>query len=385
MSGLQLALALTGGGARAAYQVGCLRYVARAFPHVHPTILTGVSAGAINAAHIASSRRGFAETIERLRELWLSLDTEQVYRVDARSLASHVSGWGLRLLAGGRAFAPQLRGMVDTQPLRDFLARHLPHGEAGTLHEVQRNIDDARIDALAISTTDYATGQSVTYVQGRDLSLWTRPQRRAEHVAMSIEHVMASAALPLFFPAVHLGEDRLGGSWHGDGGIRLTAPLSPALHLGASHILAVSPRFLRDEEAVRRERSPHYPAPARIAGVLMNSIFLDMLDHDAMQMARINRLVSALPADARDGLRTVKVLILRPSRDLGHLAGDYERQLPRMFRFLERGLGTREAKSADFLALVLFERAYLSRLIELGEEDAHHRHEEIAAFLATDA
>ncbi len=378
MSRLQLALALTGGGARAAYQVGCLRYIARAFPHIHPTILTGVSAGAINAAHIASSRLGFAETIERLCDLWLSLDTEQVYRVDARSLAGHVTGWGMRLLSGGREFSPQLRGMVDTLPLRNFLATHLAQSDGGVLHEVQRNVDDGRIDALAISTTDYATGQSVAYVQGRDLSLWTRPQRRAEHTRMSIDHVMASAALPLFFPAVHLGD-----GWHGDGGIRLTAPLSPALHLGASHILAVSPRFLRDDAALQRERTQHYPAPARIAGVLMNSIFLDMLDHDAMQMARINRLVKALPPGTRDALRAGEVLILRPSRDLGHLAGNYEAQLPRMFRFLERGLGTREAKSADFLALVLFERAYLSRLIELGEEDAHRRHEVIAAFLAT--
>lgn len=376
MTQFQLALALTGGGARAAYQVGCLRYIARAFPHVHPTILTGVSAGAINAAHIASSRRGFAETVDTLSSLWLSLDTEQVYRVDARSLFGHVAGWGTRLLTGGKAFAPQLRGMVDTQPLRDFLAHHLPHGDAGVLQHVQRNIDDARIDALAISTTDYATGQSVTYVQGRDLALWSRPQRRAVHTQLSIEHIMASAALPMFFPAVHLDD-----GWHGDGGIRLTAPLSPALHLGASHILAVSPRFLRDEDALRSERTHHYPAPARIAGVLMNAIFLDMLDHDAMQMARINRLVRAMPEDVRGDLRPVKVLILRPSRDLGHLAGDYETQLPRMFRFLERGLGTREGRSADFLALVLFEHAYLSRLIELGEEDAMRRHDAIAEFL----
>ena len=377
MTQFQLALALTGGGARAAYQVGSLRYIARHFSHVHPTILTGVSAGAINAAHIANSPHGFAPTIERLRDLWLSLNTEQVYRVDARSLFGHMGGWGARLLAGGRPVAPQLRGMVDTMPLRRFLAEHLAHTDDGRLATVQRNIDDARIHALAISTTSYATGQSITYVQGREMPLWSRPQRRTLPAQLTIEHVMASAALPMFFPAVHLGD-----GWHGDGGIRLTAPLSPALHLGATHILAVSPRFLRDEASINADRTQQYPSPARIAGVLMNAIFLDMLDHDVLQMNRINALLAAQPPEKRPAdIRPVQVLVLRPSQDLGHLAADFEVQLPRLFRFMERGFGTREGRSADALALVMFEQAYLARLIELGEADAASRHADIERFL----
>lgn len=380
MSERQIALALTGGGARAAYQVGWLRHLAHAFPELRPTILTGVSAGAINAAFLASSRRPFRETVERLAQLWLSIDTDRVYRVDARSVLGHVGGWGARLLFGGSDDSPRLRGMVDTVPLRGFLAEHLPLEADGVLANVERNLNEGRIDALAISTTSYATGESVTFAAGRPLTGWARPRRRVVHERLTIEHVMASAALPLFFPAIRLGD-----GWHGDGGIRLTAPLAPALHLGATHILAVSPRYLRAAEGGDHAPPLDYPTPARIGGVLMNALFLDMLDHDVQQMQRINGLLARLPKPARGGLRRVNVLVSRPSRDLGVLASDYEARLPRLFRFFERGIASTEGRSSDFLALVLFERDYLARLIELGEHDAAQRHDELAAFLAEPA
>lgn len=372
----QLALALTGGGARAAYQVGCLRYIAGAFPDFHPEIITGVSAGAINAAHLASSTRSMRDAVERLHALWLNIGTEQVYRVDARSLASHVLGWGARLVSGGRSFGPGLRGMVDTSPLRHFLTANLPHDQEGVLVNIANNLEQGRLNAVAISTTSYETGRSITWVQGNSMTAWTRRDRASVHTSLSIEHVMASAALPVFFPAVNLE-----GTWQGDGGIRLTAPLSPAVHLGATKVLAVSPRYLPPPSQVHLQRGNPYPTPARIAGVLMNSVFLDMLDHDELQMQRINELLRAMPASAHGNLRHVDVLILRPSRDLAALAGAFEVKLPKLFRFLQRGLGTRQTRGADALAMVMFEQGYLSRLVALGEEDASARHAEIDAFL----
>jgi NTE family protein len=372
MSHRVTALALTGGGARAAYQVGCLRAISRARPEFAPSILTGVSAGAINAAHLACRSAGFAAAVEDLCGFWRSIDTELVFRVDAWSLASRFVGWGTRLLSGG--VAPPMRGMVDTSPLREFLAARLPL-EEGRLAGVRPAIDSGSLRALVITTTSYASGRSISWVQGDGVELWRRPQREAVHAEITLDHVMASAALPLFFPAVRIGRE-----WHGDGGVRQTAPLSPAMHLGATHILAVSPRFTRGDEPNRALTLP-YPSPARVAGILANAIFLDMLDFDALQMQRINSLLAHVPPGARGSLRPLQVLILRPSRDLGRVAAEHEYRLPRLFRFLQRGIGSRDGRSADVVSMVNFEPAFIEGLIELGESDTNARIDEITAFL----
>jgi len=370
------ALALTGGGARAAYQVGCLRAISRARPAFAPGILTGVSAGAINAAHLGSRTDPFPAAVERLNRLWRALDTELVFRVDVWSLAARLFGWGTGLLSGGAA--PPMRGMVDTSPLREFLSAHLLP-ESGRLDGIRRSIDEGSLRAFAITTTSYASGRSITWVQGRDVQLWRRPQREAVEAELTLDHVMASAALPLFFPAVRVGDE-----WHGDGGVRQTAPLSPAMHLGAERILAVSPRFQRGAEP-NRDLVLDYPPPARVAGILANAVFLDMLDYDALQMQRINALLRQLPEAAREGLRPVRVLILRPSRDLGRLAAEHEYRMPRAFRFLQRGLSARHLRSDDVVSMVNFEPEFIERLMELGEEDTQARIGEIAAFLDGDS
>ena len=187
---------------------------------------------------------------------------------------------------------------------------------------------------------------------------------------------MASAALPFFFPAVDVD-----GAWYGDGGIRLTAPLSPAVHLGASRILAVSTRYARSRAEADRPMIQGYPPPAQVAGVLFNAIFLDQFDGDALHLKQINDLVARLPEASRDGLRHIDLLVLRPSEDLGRLANAFEAELPRAFRFMTRGLGTREARSNDMLSLVMFQADYMKRLLEMGEADAEARLPEIRRFL----
>jgi NTE family protein len=188
---------------------------------------------------------------------------------------------------------------------------------------------------------------------------------------------MASAALPFFFPAIEVD-----GAWYGDGGIRLIAPLSPAVHLGARRIIAVSTRYARSREEADRPAVSGYPPPAQVAGVLYNAIFLDHLDADALQLQQINRLIARLPESARDGLRDIELLLMRPSVDLGRLANEYEAELPSAFRFMTRGLGTRETRSNDMLSLMMFQRDYVRRLIELGESDAAARMGEIRSFLS---
>lgn len=374
-----LALMLSGGGARAAYQVGVLRVLARECPGVVPGILTGVSAGGINAAYMAACQEPFAHAIDQLADIWTGIRIDDVFRVDLRDLASRGVRWGGRLLSGGRYPLPPARSMVDTAPLRDLLSRML-QADHGPVTGIARNLSSGRLRAVALTASSYSTGQSVTWVQARQdegITTWERPLRKSVACTLTVDHVMASAALPFFFPAVEVE-----GAWYGDGGIRLTTPLSPAVHLGARRIIAVSTRAVRSREEADRPTISDYPPPAQVAGALYNAIFLDQLDSDALELQRINRLIGRLREARRDGLRHIDLLLLRPSVDLGPLANEYEADLPRAFRFLTRGLGTRETRSNDMLSLVMFQRDYIRRLIELGESDAASRIDDIRRFLS---
>jgi NTE family protein len=368
---------LTGGGARGAYQVGVMQWLARNYPELKVPILTGVSAGAINAAHVAAHPGTFKQACYEMRHLWAELTPDHIFRVGAGSLSWHALRVGMRLMSGGFLPAPEVRAFLDTKPLWNTLEEAYAVID-GELTGIQANIDRGKLKAVAITATSYTTGQSVTWVQGRDIKLWTRPQRRSEHTNIRLDHVMASAALPIFFPAISVGN-----AYYGDGGIRLAAPLSPALHLGAQRILAVSTRFARTQAESDVAMVRGYPPPAQVLGVLMNAIFLDLVDQDAVRLERINRLLENLPEDERDGMRPVQLLVVRPSRDLGQLVAEYEPRLPPAFKFMTRGLGTRETRSPDVLSMLMFQRDYLTRLMEIGEADAEARAEEIDAFLRT--
>jgi len=371
-----LALVLGGGGARAAYQVGFLRALGRMFPDLQVPILTGVSAGAICAAFLANHPGSLREASEELAELWSKLTVERVFKSDTGSLASNVFRWSVRLISGGVRIAPPTRGMVDTSPLRDFLL-DVFKSKDGSLPGVERNLASGKLRSLAITTTKYATNQSISWVQSGVEGDWVRPQRRSVHAKIRIEHVLASCALPIFFPAIQIGED-----WHGDGGIRLTTPLAPALHLGAQRLIAISTRYEHAQGEIERPKIEGYPPPAMILGVMLSSIFLDMLDQDAMNMQRLNELLAELPPEKHRSLRPAGLLLLRPSQDIGRLASAYEPTLPPMFRFLTRGLGTRETQRPDSLSMVLFQPEYAKRLIDIGQADAERRADEIRAFVS---
>ena len=378
MTDSHLALVLSGGGARGAYQVGFLRHLVREFPEIAPGILTGVSAGGIIAAHISARTGTLPDSVRDLSALWQALQIEDVFQVDPRELASRVTRWGFRLVSGG-AGSQRMRSLVDTEPLRALLIRTLRPDADGMLRDISRNLEAGNLDALALTASSYTTGQSVTWVQDRSgcSRLHAGTSARAlTHSTLRVDHVMASSALPLFFPAVEVD-----GSWYGDGGIRLTAPLSPAIRLGARRIVAVTTRYAQSPAEAAEPEVTGYPPPAQVAGVLLNAIFLDSLDGDAARLNLVNGLIDRLAEDRRDGLRKIDLLVLRPSRDLGRLANDFEAALPRGFRFLVRGLGSRETRANDMLSLLMFQPDYIGRLIELGEADARARSGEIAAFL----
>ena len=367
------AIVLTGGGARAAYQVGVLRAIARRLPRAKLDIITGVSAGAINAAFLASRHAPLANVVEELTKVWSNLQLKDVIRIDTRSLLRNAMAWTTKLASGGAPVAPRVHGLVDTSPLRELLGRLFPENAEGQIAGIAENIVRCEPKAVSITTLDYATGQTITWVTGCDIEMWERPLRRSIQAKLGIDHVMASAALPFVFPAVRVGKH-----WHGDGGIRLSAPLSPALHLGATRMLAISTHYGLTFSEANEPQVVGYPPPAQILGQLVNAVFLDVMDEDTVRLERSNAFLRDLPPEQRHGYRIVDFAVIRPSEDLGRLAATYEPQLPRTFRFLTRSLGTKETSNADFISLLMFIPEYLRRLIEIGEADGEARIDEIA-------
>ncbi len=371
----KIAFALSGGGARAAYQTGVLCHIAERLPDLRVPILTGVSAGGINLGFLASYRGSFREATRALRRRWLSLTTEEVFETNPSSLFRGGVRVGASLLTGGSSLGPRFRSLVDTSPLRAFIERSLAVGA------IDERLTAGELEAVGLTALSYQTGRTVLFVQG-DTPIRTTPasaHHRVVRARITVEHILASAAIPILFPAVKIGQQ-----FYGDGSFRSTAPLGPAIQLGANRIFAISARYRRSDAEAREPDALGYPPPARVLGLLLNSVFLDTLDWDAATLRRINRLVDRCAPEVRDeqGLRHVDLLIQRPSRDIGKLAGQFEMQLPRGLRFLVRGLGSTETKSADFLSYLLFESAYIRELVELGEADAAANWDRIAPFFA---
>ena len=367
-----LALVLSGGGARAAYQVGVLAALTEEFGDLDFPILTGVSAGAINTLFLAAHRGPLAAAVARLREHWSRLTVEEVFRVRPFRLGRAALSW-LAQAAFGRARGPTaLRGLLDPTPLRQFLAHHFD--PAGVAH----NVATGRLRAAALTTTSFATGYTVTFVEGApDVAMWQRARRVAAAARLTVDHVLASSAVPIIFPAVRIGD-----AFYGDGSVRQTAPLAPAIHLGARALLAIGMHTGRPAEA--RPLARDYPSAAETMGMVLHSILLDALDADAERLARVNRLVAALPPGTAtpDGLSLVRLLVLHPSRDLGDLALGHLRTLPRGLRLVVGSLGGARVQAADFLSYLLFEPQYIATLTELGYDDARAARDRVARFLA---
>jgi NTE family protein len=371
-----LCVVLDGGGARAAYQVGLLRGLVRRHPTLRIPMLTGVSAGAINASFLAAHQGTLPEAVDELTGLWNDLQVEQVFRVDIASLASQVWHWGVGLVSGGRLVRPPLRGFVDTAPLRETLERNFGSAGAAPIAGIARNLETGRLTGVAIITSSYTTGRTVAWVEGRNITDWERPFRLSRQCRLTVDHVMASAALPFLFPAV-----RLDGAWYGDGGMRLVTPLSPAVHLGARRILAFSTRYRRRADEADQPQVLGHPPPAQVAGQLLSAIFLDDLDRDAEHLVRLNLLLEDLAEERRRGLRVIDLVFIRPSMDIGRLAGEYEPRLPGPLRHMLRGAGARETKNPDLLSLLMFHPDYVKRLLEIGEADFAARAEDVDALL----
>jgi len=361
------ALVLSGGGARAAYQAGVLRYVGEQFPEAAFPVLTGVSAGSINVAHLANHPGTFRDSTDELVECWAALCANDLFRPKSTLRV-------LREILGFSATAEDY-ALVDPSPLRAYLCEHLD-APGGRLLGIQKNVQANRLQAVAITTSNYTTRQTVTWVQGEQMQHWARPNRVGRSALLTLDHVMASAALPFLFPAVQLGAH-----WYGDGGIRLLDPLAPAIHLGADRLFVISTRYRRSRSEAQEPSCTGYPPLAQIAGMLTSVLFLDVLEHDAAVLQRVNTLVRKLPEEEPTSLRPLDVLVIRPSEDLGKMAHAYEVPFGGAAGRLAQLMGARQTRSADWMSMMLFTPAYAQRLMDLGYDDARQQHQRIAAFL----
>jgi NTE family protein len=373
-------LILTGGGARAAYQVGVLRAVAEVLPRGSGSpfpILCGTSAGAINAAALACNAGNFRKGVRDLLQVWRSFEVAQVYRADPWGIAATGARWLAAMMLGGLGRSNPA-SLLDNAPLRAMLESRF------AFERLSEHIAAGDLYALAINATGYTSGQSVTFFEAAaSAEPWTRARRLGAPTSIGIDHLMASSAIPFVFPAVRIHRE-----FFGDGSMRQIAPVSPALHLGADRVLVVAVGRLA-KGALPRQPSSDYPSMAQIAGHVLSSIFLDSLEVDLERLQRINRTVGVMPPDlrARHGvtLKHVETFVIAPSEDIEPIAARFAHRLPRTVRFFLRGIGATRSSGSNLLSYLLFDRAYCRALIRLGYRDAMARRDELSAFVNASA
>lgn len=373
------ALVLSGGGARAAYQVGVLRRIAEISSKYSPKcpfqILCGTSAGAVNVTAVASGYYNFRSAMQGLDKIWATMLVHHIYRTDILSLFRITSTWAADLGLGAIIGAGNVKSLLDTTPLQKLLKRVL------TFDVINEAISKGDLRAIAVTATSYSTGNAFTFVHGvPGLKPWNRVRRVGILEPITVEHVLASSAIPLLFPAIKVGKE-----FYGDGSIRFHTPLSPAARLGATKIIAVGVRHSRIEIPPTVPIDYSYPPVGQMAAILLNSIFLDNMDTDWENLLRVNELLKRGDGSAnlagRGDTGIISGCLVSPSEDIGTLAALYEKRLPLTIRYLLRGLGVGKEGGADLTSYLLFHADYTRTLIDLGYHDACAMDDEIEAVL----
>ncbi len=368
---------MAGGGARAAYQIGVLRAIAELTPRNSPApfkIICGTSAGAINAAMLASHIHDFRHAVLRLLSTWSNFHVDQVFRADPAGILKTGAHWLLAMVSMGLLGKKDVLYLLDRTPLEALLHRDF------NPDDIQKAIDAGHLHALSVTASGYTSHQSVSFYQGHaDIKSWNRARRVGARANITVDHLTASSAIPFIFAPQAVNRE-----YFGDGSMRQIAPISPALHLGADKVLVIGNRHA-EPEAGQRISNHTYPTFGEIAGHALNSIFLDSLEADIERLERINRTISLIPKTKREAfnieLREVEVLTILPSRDLGALAIDYIHELPLTIRTLMRGIGASRKSGSSLVSYLLFEKGYCRELIQLGYRDTKAKTEQIRAFL----
>jgi NTE family protein len=377
---MKRALVLSGGGARAAYQVGVLRALAEILPEgtTNPfPIICGTSAGAINALALAAHQGTFKESTTALANMWLSLTPGHIYKDGWFDIIRGIGWLGLSLFNEGVGQRRPL-SLLDNAPLWDLL------GTTIRFENIEKSIASGRLLAVSITAMGYTSGQSVSFFQGHpDLAGWNRYRRAGVATGLRLEHLLASSAIPTIFPSVRINRE-----YFGDGALRQLAPISPALHLGADSLFVVGVSGNRKSQSWgKRKLTRHSPSMAQIVGHLFNSAFVDGMEGDLEHLERLNEMLALIPEEKRIAaginLRAVANRVVSPSRPLDAIAGRTIRYLPKSLRFFMRTIGaTAKSGGATAASYLLFVNEFISELIDLGYQDTMWDAEDLKTFFA---
>lgn len=374
----KVGLVLSGGGARAAYQVGVLKGISRILPVESGNpfkVISGTSAGAINAVALASYAGHYRLGIRQLERIWKNFSCEQIFKTDIPSLLSWSVTFFLNSFFGYKAGEPV--SLLNNAPLKELLDKTM------LFENIQKAIDAGDLHAIGISASGYGSGESVSFFQGHhDLKNWQRQRRIGMRARLNVDHLMASSAIPAVFPAVKINRE-----YFGDGAIRQLAPISPALHMGAQKVLVIGVSGMAHKRK-HRESMKAYPSLAKIMNHMFNAAFLDSMESDVERLSRINRTLGMIPEDVKKSqrmeLKPVEILEISPSESIDDIAARHARELPKSLRLFLRGSGTTHKSGAGVLSYLLFERGFCRDLIQRGYDDAMAHKDEILHFFCED-
>ncbi len=373
----KIGLILSGGGARAAYQVGVLKGINKILPSTMTNpydIISGTSAGAINGIALASFADNYRIGVRHLERIWGGFECCQVYRTDFFGVSNSLARL-VRTLIIGRRFRNDVVSLLDNTPLTELLQ------DVIKFENIQTNIDNNHLHAITVNCSSLSTGESVSFFQGHySINNWERPRRKGVRSRLTLDHLLASSAIPMIFPARKIHRE-----YYADGAVRQLAPLSPTLHLGADKLLVIG--VSGETNKVNKEEAiVPYPSPARIMGHMLNAAFLDSIEADVARLTRINRTLSKIPQKTKNKeemeLKNVDILEIKPSLSLDEIAGKHAKEVPWALRLALGGSGNTSQSGSGLLSYLLFSKGYCRNLIDLGYHDALSRSEEVKAFFA---
>lgn len=371
------ALVLSGGGARAAYQVGVLQGISEILKNEKIKspfrILSGTSAGAINTAKLACTNGDFASAVSELVQLWTNINTDQVFKADLMSLKT--LGFG-SLLGGQKKI---FNSVLDTAPLKNLIEKNCD------FNNIQSNLENGLFDSVIITANNYSRNSAVSFIQtasrvNDSLMKWKEVRRKAVHAQLKPEHILASAAIPMLFPPIQLN-----GEPYGDGCVRNNTPCSPSIRMGADKLFVIGVRSLNNRTSSFKDESPHIheASMVRILNTLLNAVMLDAVEQDVQRIQRLNQLYDEASASQTNfksaTLKKIPALCISPSQDIGEIARTKAHRVPRILRMTINAFGDLD-EASELLSYLLFDGDFCQSLISMGYQDCLNQKAEILNF-----